>query len=466
MQLQFLGANRQVTGSRYLLNARGRRILVDCGLFQERAWQARNWEDWPFDPSSIDLLLLTHAHLDHCGLIPRLVRDGFKGRILATPPSIDLARIVMSDAARIQEEDAAYKKRRHRRERRRGRHPEVPLYTVADAERASTLFQPVQYGEAIELGEGIEVTYHDAGHILGSAMLEVRIPVDDHVRRLIFSGDIGQEDRPLMRDPHPLAQADYIVMESTYGDREHEPSHDVSQQIEELICAAAESGGNLLIPTFAIDRAQGLMYLISELAWSKRIPPVRVVMDSPMAIDATTVYKRYPNLLDDETHELFEAGRHPFQFPGLHFVHTSQQSRAVNTMRGTSVILAGSGMCTGGRIKHHLRNNIEKPETILLFAGYQAHGTLGRQILSGDPEVRIHGRYYEVNARIEQLQGLSAHADRSGLMAWLGAFEETPSRLFLTHGDEDAALALADRARKLLDWRVDVPEYGEVVELT
>ncbi|CAE7672290.1 unnamed protein product [Symbiodinium necroappetens] len=459
MQLQFLGANRQVTGSRYVLRAADRTIMIDCGMFQEREHLSRNWDPSPVPPGEVDALLLTHAHLDHCGLIPRFVAEGYSGPILATPATIDLATIVLEDSAQIHVEDASYKKRRHEREKRKGPHPEIPLYTPADAQAALKLFQPVEYDTPISLGHGIEARYHDAGHILGSALIELFVSDGPRTSRIVFSGDLGHDDHPLMRDPHPINRADCITMESTYGDRDHHRAPDVMNELAKIVNDTVERKGNVVIPTFAIDRAQELMYLFSELVRDEKIPRLTVFIDSPMAIDATNIYQKHPHLFNEEARALFEQGRHPFQFPGLHFVKSADESKAINAIRGSCVILAGSGMCTGGRIKHHLRNNIIHDESTVLFVGYQARGTLGRRIVQGDPTVRIHGREYNVNAKIRELHGLSAHADRTGLMSWLRHFKEPPDKLFLTHGEEEAAMSLKKHVEEQLGWRVDVPEY-------
>jgi len=465
MKLQFLGANRQVTGSRHLLRAGGKNILVDCGLFQERKFQSRNWEQSPIPPSEVDVLLLTHAHLDHCGLIPKFVREGFRGDILATAPTMDLARIVWEDSAKIQVEDAAYKERRHKREGRRGPFPHKPLYSPDDAQAAMKQLKLVEYDKEISLGEGITAVYRDAGHIIGSAMIEVSVRENGTEKKVIFSGDVGMTDRPLLQDPHIFHEADYILMESTYGDRDHKDHGKAADVLERVVNETVERGGNLIIPTFAIDRAQEILYTFSELAHARRIPQITVFFDSPMAIKATEIYKRYKHLLDDDTHALLKAGKHPFQFPGLHFVRTPAESISINSKGGSNVILAGSGMCTGGRVKHHLRRNIGRPESTILFAGYQAHGTLGRRILQGDPDVRIHGRDYTVRAKIEELNGLSAHADRKGLMSWLSSFKAPPKKLFLTHGEIEAARSLAEHIRSTLGWEVDIPEYDSTADL-
>lgn len=461
MELQFLGANRQVTGSRYLLTVGGTRVLIDCGMFQERDQLDRNWAPSPVPPADVSHLLLTHAHLDHCGLIPRFVAGGYAGDILATPPTIDLARIVLEDSGRIQEEDAASKKRRHQREGRRGPHPEIPLYSFEDAVAALKRRRIVPYDQPIAFGDSSQVTFRDAGHILGSAMLEIATGS----ATIVFSGDVGPWDKLLTHDPTLFTDADYVIMESTYGDTDHPSGSDAMDSLARFVNETVERGGNLLIPTFAIDRAQELIYLLGRLVRSDRIPRITIFLDSPMALDVTTIYKGYAHLLDDETRALLQRGEHPFQFPGLHFVRSVAESQAINSIRGSCVILAGSGMCTGGRIKHHLRRNIMRPESTVLFAGFQSHGTLGRQIVDGAESVRIHGHQYAVRARIEQIHGLSAHADRSDLMRWLGGLKKPPRHLFLTHGEEAAAESLAARVRAELGWSVSIPAFGETAEL-
>lgn len=461
MRLRFIGAAGQVTGSCYLLEAAGQKILIDCGAYQERPSLDRNWEPFPVDPASVDVLLLTHAHVDHCGLIPKLVRDGYRGQILATKATGDLLPIVLMDAAHIHEEDAAFKKKRHRKEGRRGPHAEIPLYTGEDVERTLPLLQDTGYGEEVRLRNGVAVTFRDAGHILGSAMLEVDVRENGAARRLVFSGDIGQWNKPLVRDPSVFRQADYVVMESTYGDREHEDAKDVETLLAEAVLAAVEAGGNLVIPTFAVERAQELMFHLSRLVRTGRIPHLLVFLDSPMAVDVTDVFAEHAADLDEETRRLFREGHPPFAFPGLKLIRTIEESKAINAVRGTSVIMAGSGMCTGGRIKHHLARNISRPESVILFVGYQARDTLGRNILSRPPEVRIHGQFWPVRARIAKIEGFSAHADRRGLNRWLDAFEAPPRNLFVTHGDRDVSLSFAASVAKDRGWPVTAPGPGE-----
>jgi len=465
MKLTFCGANRQVTGSCHLLEVAGRRIAVDCGMFQERALLARNWDPKPFDAAGLDALLLTHAHLDHCGLLPRLVGAGFRGPIYATEPTIDLTGLVLRDSARIQEEDAAFKARRHRREGRRGPRAELPLYTAEEAEAVVPLLRGVSFRAPVQLDGGITVRFLEAGHILGASIVEVSVPDGGTPRRVVFSGDLGQWDVPIVPDPAVVEQADTVVMESTYGDEDHDKREPVLSALAEVIQTAVRRRGNLLIPTFAIERAQELLLHLGELVLSKRIPRLRIYLDSPMAAAATEIYRRHPEFMDRATRAFLGSSRLDEVLPLIEFVRTAEASKSLNSIRGTCIIMAGAGMCTGGRIKHHLRHNLERPEATVLFVGYQAEGTLGREIASGAPRVRVLGETLEVHAQIRQLRGLSGHADRSQLMRWLGGFRQPPRRLLLTHGEESASLSLASHVRDTLGWDVAVPRYREEVEL-
>lgn len=465
MKLHFLGANRQVTGSRYLLEADGVRVMIDCGMFQERAFLERNWEPSPVPPGSIDSLLLTHAHLDHCGLIPRLVQQGFNNPILTTPASCDLAEIILKDAAHIQEEDAAYKQKRHAREGRTPPRPVVPLYTTPDAERALPLFQSVTYNEPRQLDGRVTVTFHDAGHILGSAILELRVGNGADAKTIVFSGDIGQTDKPIIRDPTLMKRADYVILESTYGDRNHKDGAPVDEQLADAINEAASAGGNVVIPTFAVERAQELAYYIGGLIRDRRIPELPTFLDSPMAVDVTEVFRKHKRYMDDDAQALMDAGKRIVQFEGLRLVRTTEESKAINRFSEPCIIMSTSGMCTAGRIKHHLANNVSDPKNVLVFVGFQAFGTLGRELVSGKKSVRIHGVERPVRAKVRQIYGLSAHADRDDLLRWIGHFNPPPKRVFLTHGEENAANALAEAIRSRGAGDVSVPAYKEVVTL-
>lgn len=476
MKLHFLGANRQVTGSRYMLEVNGKQVLIDCGMFQEREFLERNWETSPIPPHEIDVMLLTHAHLDHCGLIPRLVSAGYRGPIYCTPPTAPLAELIMHDSAKIQAEDVAYKKKRHAREGRRGRFPEEVLYTDEDVDLSASLLRTVPYREARGVTDSITVTFHDAGHILGSAMLEFRVREQSTTQTVLFSGDIGQWNKPILRDPSVFTSADYVVMESTYGDRNHEnivAQHgnrplrgDVEAQLAEIVRDTVARGGNLVIPTFAVERAQELMFHFSRLVRKGLIPDLPLYLDSPMAVDATEIFRQFPECFDGETWKMIQSNASPLKFPGLRMAHTSEESKAINRVPGSAVIMASSGMCNAGRIKHHLRQNISRADSTILFVGYQSHGTLGRIILDGAPQVRIHGQSYQVKAKVAQIYGFSGHADRSGLLKWLGHLQKAPKHVFLTHGEEDAAESLASHIHDVMKWPVAVPDYRSTVDLT
>jgi len=464
--LSFLGAAENVTGSRYLLETAGARVRVDCGLYPERELQARNWDPFPVPPASIDAVALTHAHLDHCGWLPRLVREGFRGRIVCTAATAEIARIVLADAAKIQVEDAEKKKRRHQRERRRGPHPEVPLYGPEDAEAAAGRFDTVAYHAETEIAPGVTATFRDAGHILGSASVLLAAGSGTARRTALFSGDVGRWDKPILRDPDPAAPADYVVVESTYGDRLHPGVAPVREALAEAVDVTRRAGGNLLVPSFALERAQEVIYHLSGLLREGRIPHLLVFLDSPMAVRVTEVFERHPEIVDREMRELLAGNSSPFRFPGLKMIRTVEQSKALNQIRGTAMIIAGSGMCTGGRIKHHLDVNITRPESTVLFVGYQAFGTLGRQILEGAREVRLFGRMLPVRARVLSIPGFSAHADRDELTRWLaGAAERPPRRVFVTHGEPESAASFAGHVRERFGWETSVARYGERVAL-
>lgn len=465
MKLTFLGANRQVTGSCYCLESQGSRLMIDCGLVQERAWLNRNWDPFPIDPRQVDAMLLTHVHIDHSGLIPRLVAGGFSGPVYCTPPTVDLAAVMLHDSARIQTEDAEYKRKRHRKEGRKGRHPELPLYTEQDVDRTLPLLRETAYRTEVPINAAYTAIFHDAGHILGSAMLEVLVRENGTTRRVVFSGDVGQWDKPLLRDPSVFEQADYVVMESTYGDRDHPEAGDIESQLAAVINRTVSRGGSVVIPVFAVERAQEMMFYISRLVHADRIPDIQFFLDSPMAVDVTAIFLKHRDCFDQQTWDLIRADHSPLSFSGLKMVRDVQQSKAINSIEMPCVIMATSGMCTAGRIKHHLKHRIGDPEHAILFVGFQGRGTLGRQIVEGAREVRIHGRMHRVRARVEQLYGFSGHADRAGLMRWLSHLRQPPRQIFLTHGEEEVSLNFAASIKQQLKWPVHVPEYRETVVL-
>lgn len=463
--MSFLGAAQNVTGSCYLLEIDGRKVLVDCGLYQERAFRYRNWDPFVVPPANLDAVLLTHAHVDHCGLLPKLVREGFRGRIYCTHVTAGITKIALLDAAKLQQEDAEFKKKRHRREGRRGPHAEVPLYTTEDAEACLPLFEDVTYGEEVELDKGISASFHNAGHIFGSSMVKVKVRIRGLSRTILFSGDVGRWNKPMLDNPELVDQADYVLVESTYGDRLHSDPGSISDSLAEIVNSTVEAGGNIVVPTFAIERAQEVLYYLNELLISGKIPPLLVLMDSPMAIKVTDVFSDHPELLDRKTRTIIKAGNSPFSFPGLTMVRTTEESKAINAIKGTTMIVAGSGMCTGGRVKHHLVTNISKPQSTILFVGYQAMGTLGRTIVDGAREVRILGQTYPVRARLAQLHGFSAHADREELHRWLSGLKDPPRQTFVVHGEAEAAKRFSGFLRERTGWTVSVPAYKDHVVL-
>jgi metallo-beta-lactamase family protein len=465
IKLTFLGAAQCVTGSKYLVEVNGARFLVDCGFFQEREFRERNWETFYVPPESLDAVLLTHAHLDHCGFIPKIVQQGFNGPIYCTDATADIAEVMLLDAGKLQEEDAAYKARRHKRENRKGPHPEIPLYTTDDARASFPLFRGVNYDEKIVVADGVEAVFRDAGHVLGSAMIKLSITADGETRTILFSGDAGKWDKPIIEDPTLFREADYVLIESTYGDRLHENIDEAIEKLAEAINDTVRRGGNVVIPSFALERSQELLYYLNKFFIENKIPPLLVFVDSPMAVSLIDVFSKHPEMFDEEMTALLEQGNSPFDFRGLRLVRTIGESKAINYVKGTIIIIAGSGMCTGGRIKHHLVTNIARPESTVLFIGYQARGTLGREIVNGAKEVRILGETYPVRANIVQLNGFSAHADRDQLYKWLSGLKRAPKCLFVTHGEPESSMHFSEFVREKLGWNTVVPEYKQTVVL-
>ena len=466
MKIIFLGATKNVTGSKFIVETASSRVMIDCGLFQEREFQARNWDVFPVSPASIEAVLLTHAHIDHCGYLPRLSAGGFKGRIFCSGPTADIAKVSLVDSAHLQEADAAYKKKRHRKEGRQGPYPEVPLYTLKDVEDVFPLFQPIEYGTEAAVTPEIKAVFYDAGHILGSGMIELRVAEAGQPEKIVvFSGDIGRWGRPIIGDPHLFNKADCVVMEATYGDREHEGGEDALDKLAEIIISTKKAGGKIVIPTFAIGRAQELLYDLNELVQQNRIPSLPVYMDSPMAINITKVFKKFSDYYDEEAQTRLRKQKVLFDIPTLKFTSSVQESKAINHSKGSAIILSSSGMCTGGRIKHHLVHNISRQESTILFVGYQARGTLGRIILERPPEVRILGHMHPVRARIEKLNGFSAHAGRSDLLRWGTHFDPHPKKIFVVHSEEASAHHFADALRKRVKSEVVIPDYMDEAEL-
>ena len=465
MRITFRGAARQVTGSQYLVEAAGARFLVDCGLNQgpdDRGEQNR--QPFGFEPERLDFLLLSHAHLDHCGLIGRLHREGFHGPVYCTPPTMDLAGIVMLDSAKIQEEDTRFELRRWKRHRLPGPPPE-PLYIISDAQAALRLFQPCEYDQEVPLGAGLSCSFLDAGHILGASTLVVNVEENGARRRVVFSGDLGQADRPLMRDPQIPHDADVVLMEGTYGDRNREPREQSVETFRQRLVACLERGGHAIIPAFAIDRTQEVLYTLSRLGRAGQLPPAPIFVDSPMGQRATAVFERYAGYLDEAAEAMMSQGRSPFNFPGLEVLRSVQESQRLNDLEGPFVVISSSGMCSGGRIRHHLHHHLEHPDDELLFVGYQAEDTPGRALVEGAKELTIFEQPHRVLCHVTYLEGFSAHADQQSLTDWAEQVTAPGGKLFLTHGEEPALQILATLLRARMTAEVVVPDKGESFEV-
>lgn len=465
IQISFLGAAQNVTGSRHLLEVNGSKILVDCGFYQERDLKNRNWDPFPVEPSAINAVLLTHAHLDHCGLLPKLVKDGFKGRIYCTEATAEIAKIILLDSAKIQTEDLEYKKKRHAKQGKKSPFPYEPLYTIEDAEKCFPHFSKTRYNKTIDLENNIDVTFHDAGHVLGSSIIQVKVRNGNEARTILFSGDMGRPNRPIVCDPAVFENADYVLIESTYGNRDHAETGNIKQQIADVINETLVVGGNIIVPSFALERAQEILYYIDELLMEEKIPKIRMFLDSPMAARITKVFRKHPELMDKETVDLVKNHESPFNLSGLGVTETAEQSKSINDIKSGALIIAGSGMCTGGRVKHHLVNNISRPECTIMFVGYQAIGTLGRSIVDGAKSVRILGQKREVNARIVRIQGFSAHADRNELLAWLKNLKTPPKCIYVIHGEKESAESFGEFVRKDTGWNTVVPQYQQQITL-
>ncbi len=457
--LRFVGAAQTVTGSKHWIRSGERQILLDCGLFQGlKELRLRNWAPPPFEPANIDAVILSHAHIDHSGCLPLLVRQGFEGPIYCTAGTADLLSVLLPDAAHLQEEDAERANRRGYSKHR----PALPLYTAEDARAALARLEPRKYGERFSVAGDSTAVLRRAGHILGSATVELEIG-RGHRTQLVFSGDLGRWGRPILRDPDPVSRADILLVESTYGDRTH-PA-DPAAELARIIRECSERGGTLVIPAFAVGRTQELIWTLRALEDSGRIPQLPVFIDSPMAIDVTELYCRHPEDHDLDMELLMDAKRCPLCCHRYHLARTKEESKALNQFNGPLVIISASGMATGGRVLHHLKRRLPDPRATVLLPGFQSAGTRGRALQEGAPTVRIHGEDVPVRARVETLHGFSAHADREEILRWLSAFEVPPRHTYVVHGEPRAADALAEAIRVRLGWPTSVPSDGTEVEL-
>lgn len=495
LSIQFLGAAGCVTGSQFLVIAGDRRVLVDCGMFQGSPEEvARNRMPFAFEADALDALLLTHAHLDHCGRTPALVKAGFRGPIHATHGTVDLAEIVLRDSAKLQVEFAARYNRRQARERAADAESEAeagetddeslpermrtatpegrtetrePLYDEDDVDTTMSQMRGCDYDAEVSVVDGVTAIFHDAGHILGSAIIELRVTDGDETRTIVFSGDLGRDDSPILRDPTPLSHADHVVVESTYGNREHAPHDEAIEELVTAITEVASDEGVLLVPAFAIGRTQEVIWVLDHLVREKRIPRVPLYLDSPMASRATTVYHDHPETYDAETAALLRSGDSPLEFPGQQFTDTVEESKSIRHAKRPIMVVAASGMLTGGRIMHHLKDFLPDPKCTLLFIGYQGEGTLGRHLQNGGKTARIDGQEIDVRCRVRVISGFSAHADQHELEAWLMHFatDDKPKTVFIVHGDPDAADAFAGRIRSDLGMDAHIPKHRETASL-
>ena len=472
--IQFLGAAGTVTGSKHLINTSetssskdGFQVLVDCGLFQgQKDWRERNWRDTPVPAKEIDAVILTHAHLDHCGWIPRLVREGFRGPIYATPPTIDLCGIILPDSGHLQVEDAAF----YNKTNKSKHHPALPLYTEEDAHESLQYFKPVAVGQTIELSAALSFRFVRAAHILGSCMAEIALTTNGQTRRLLFTGDIGRvvdhkvaPGKVVHSGPAEGEAADVVVMESTYGNRLH-PVEDPMPELAALISATARRGGSVVVPAFAIERTQKLVFILKHLMESGNIPRIPVFCDSPMAIKAVEVFLKHDEEYSDDTRSMIKRYGSPLDWPGFTFALTSEESKKINAVLVPSIIISSSGMVTGGRVLHHLAQRLPDPKNLVLFIGFQAPGTRGFTIKSKSPEVKIFGDFVPIRAQIAALEQFSDHADPPEMLEWLRTFRNRPEMTYLVHGEPDASGQLRDLMKKELGWHVDVARYLQKVE--
>ncbi len=462
MDVQFFGATGEVTGSCFLVRAAGRRILVECGLIQGRpAHERRNREPFPFEASSLDAVVLTHAHLDHSGRLPLLMARGFDGPIFTHRATVELCAILLQDAAYLSQKDADWE---NRKRERKGLSPVEPLYTVADAQQTQRLFRPLDYRSPTEILPGVRLTLRDAGHILGSASAELEITEDGHTRRIVFSGDVGHSGAPILEDPEFVPQADLVILESTYGDRLHRPWDDTWRELGGILASAASGKGNILVPAFAVGRTQELLYVFARHFETWGLEKWHVFLDSPMAIEATEVYARHIQVHDQPAQRWSQRHGSLFHLPNLRISRTGEDSMAINRIRAGAIVIAGSGMCNGGRIRHHLKHNVWRRETHVVIVGFQAAGTLGRALVDGARYIRLWGETVRVNATIHTVGGLSAHADQAGLLAWCQAIGGHPA-VALVHGEPQAMGKLAERLQQDHRRRVVQAEFGQVLSL-
>ena len=473
MKITFLGATKTVTGSNYLVEAAGKKFLVDCGMWQGKAeLEEENFENFEFNPQEIDFMILTHAHIDHSGRIPKLYNEGFKNKIYAHKATCDLCALMLPDSGHIQEMEIEWK---NRKRMRKGEEPRDPLYTAEDAAKCLQIFEPVQYDEIIDITENIKIRFNDAGHMLGSSIIELWAEEDGKTTKVVFTGDLGNNDIPLLNSPTMIEDTDYLIMESTYGSRLHMRNDDKAEMFLNIVAETLDKQGTVVIPSFAVGRTQEILYEINKLKdikkddefkrKYKKLMEAPVYVDSPLAISATEVFKENMDLFDEETQAEISKGDNPLEFPGLKFTMSTDESKALNEDTTPSIIISASGMCDVGRIKHHLKHNLWNPNSTILFVGYQAPGTLGYNIVNGAKNVKIFGEEIAVNARVEYIEGYSGHADQEGLMNFIYSFIKKPKHIFLTHGEEESQDVLEKKIIDEANIPVTIPSFGETYDL-
>ena len=474
MNITFLGATKTVTGSNFLVEGAGKKFLVDCGLYQGKASDIlHNEDEFQFNPTEIDFMLLTHAHIDHSGRIPKLYLDGFRNQIIATKATVDLCSIMLPDSGHIQETEAEWK---NKKRKRKGEKPLPPLYTAQDALDSLELFRPVSYDEIVAVDENIQVRFNDAGHMLGSSIIEVWITENGKTKKIVFTGDLGNNDIPLLDSPTMIESADYLVMESTYGSRLHIRNDEKAKIFLDIVSKTIERGGTVVIPSFAVGRTQEILYEINKIKEIEgdneefkhkyeELMRVPVYVDSPLAISATEIFKKNANLFEEEVRKEIESGDNPLEFPNLHFTRTAEESKELNERTEPAIIISASGMCEVGRIKHHLKHNLWNPESTILFVGYQAPGTLGRNLVDGAKRVKILGEEIAVEAEVEYIEGYSGHADQEWLMNFIYSFITKPKHIFLVHGEPESEEVLKEKIEQDIKIPVTTPEFGDVINL-
>lgn len=467
MKISFLGAAKLVTGSNYLIETKNCKFVMECGMFQGSKSIGRlNYQPFTYNPGDIDFMLLSHAHIDHSGRIPKLVKDGFKGKIYCTKATEDLCSIMLPDSGYIQEMETKWDNRKRKRS---GKKLREPLYTVEEAKKSIKHFRPVLYDQTIKINEEITVRFVDAGHILGSAIIELWIKEDGKEIKLVFSGDLGRRNRPILRDLSRIQKADYIIVESTYGNKKNHPSENDAGELISIINNTVKKGGNVVIPSFAVERAQDIIYELNKYydesikSVDKDFLQVPVYIDSPLTVSATEIFERNPDCFDEKTLELIKAGDNPLDFRNLIFTRNVEESKQINKTPESKVIISASGMCSAGRIKHHLKHNLWRNESSIVFVGYQAEGTLGRRIKEGEKSVKLFGEEIQVNAKIYTLDGFSGHADKEGIMWWLEGFENKPKKIFIVHGEEEASREISKKIEEELNIVTYIPELGDTL---